>query len=82
MAETYNLVVQGFGKRLLFACCNHECQDLCTVPHEYVTGRKPANYPVPAIPLRVTIDYEFVAIWRVFRDCSFYTDYYETVFGY
>ena len=48
MTEIYTLRVQNFGKRLVYALCNHEDRDLCTVPHAYITGRLPPNYPVPA----------------------------------
>jgi hypothetical protein len=50
MNDVVTLRVQSFGERRVFAYCNHESKDLCTVRHNYVTGREPPNYPVPAIP--------------------------------
>ena len=33
------------------------CEGVCNIPTGYLTGRKPPNYPVPAIPLAVKYDY-------------------------
>jgi hypothetical protein len=41
------IVVQNFGKRLIYAQCDGP-RDFCNVPHEYVCGRLPPHYPVPA----------------------------------
>lgn len=48
----------------------------------YAMGILPAVFPVPAIPLAVTIDYEFTAIWHVGVGCMYYRDDYETMFAY
>lgn len=48
----------------------------------YATGLLPAVFPMPAIPLAVTIDYEFTAIWHVGVGCMYYRDDHETMFAY
>lgn len=48
---------------------------------KYLTGQTEPNYPMPAIRLGVTIDYEFIAIWEIGKRCVYYHDDYETVTG-
>ena len=46
---TVTIRVQNFGRRLIYAECNHKLVHRCTVPHDYVTARLPPNYPVPSL---------------------------------
>lgn len=48
----------------------------------YFSGKSAPNYPLPAIPVAVTLDYEFTAIWHVGVGLLYYRDEYETVFCY
>lgn len=76
MDKIYTLRVQPSGKRLVYAMCNAPNPAHCTVPHEYITGRQPPNYPVPTVQ---TNDMKALALIAAVR-CDAATDFLDIGF--
>lgn len=50
----------------------------CWDDYYYATGCIPPNFPMPAIPIAVTFDSDFIGIWAVWRGPVYYHDSHET----